>query len=203
VRRSDSRHEHESQSVSDGSPANVKILAFRRIMIRTNALLLLLFQPAWIWAQSDGAYRRHWAYGFMSPGFTNDPEKTALWELGAGYEWLAAKSLGIRGDGAVMVAGVEGVDFAFPITLNASWHFRRALLAERQWTPFITGGYTRGGFSQSSNMFNIGGGINSWTAGCCGFRFEILHHMSGCAASGPGCRRDWYLDARLGFVIKP
>ena len=178
-------------------------------MLRITLLLFLLMQPAITTAQvgqvaqsgeAGQGNRRHWAYGFMSPGFTNDPEKTALWELGAGYEWLVARSLGIRGDAAVMVAGVEGMDFGFPLTLNAAYYLRQAPIGQRQFTPFITGGYTRGGFSTSSNMFNIGAGLNQWTTGCCGFRFEILHHVKHCG-SGSTCRRDWYLDARLGFVV--
>jgi hypothetical protein len=145
-------------------------------------------------------YRTQWFYGFMSPGVTNDPERTALWELGAGYERLLTRSLALRADGSIMVAGVEGMDWGFPVSLNASYYLRRALITQRQWTPFLTGGYTRGGFARSSNMFNVGAGINQWTQGCCGFRFEVLHHMNRCG-SGPDCRRDWYLDARLGFVI--
>jgi hypothetical protein len=177
------------------------MLSFRKTMIRKLICILLFAQPATMMAQEASALRKHWAYGFMSPGFTNDPERTAIWELGAGYEWLLIRSLGLRADAAVAVAGVEGLDFAFPLTLNASYYLRRAPVAQRLWTPFITGGYTRGGFSRSSNMLNFGGGLNVWTPGCCGFRFELLHHRNTCGAGDAGCRKDWYLDARLGFVV--
>jgi hypothetical protein len=100
-----------------------------------------------------------------------------------------------------MIAGVEGLDFGFPITLNAAYYLRQARIGQRQFAPFVTGGYTRGGITTSSNMFNIGAGLNQWTEGCCGFRFEILHHVAQCTGSAGGCRRNWYLDARLGFVV--
>jgi hypothetical protein len=170
-----------------------------RLQLSLLMVVTVLAQPAKTMAQED---RQQWVYGFMAPGFTNEPEKTAIWELGAGFERLVVRTLALRVDGAMAIAGVPGADFGFPVTLNAAWHFWQTPFAQRRWTPFITGGYTRAGFSRSSNMFNAGAGFNQWTDGCCGFRFELLHHVSGCVGAGPGCQRDWYLDARLGFVIQ-
>jgi hypothetical protein len=148
-------------------------------------------------AQPAGAFRDRWAFGFMSPGFTTDPKNAAIWHIGGGYEWLVARTFALSAGAGVMIAGVEGADWGFPVSTNGSYYFREAPVAQRALVPFISAGYTRGGFSHSSNMFNIGAGFNQWTQGWSGFRFEVRHHISD--ERGPN-GRNWFVDFRLGFV---
>lgn len=144
-----------------------------------------------------GDTRDRWAFAFMSPGFTNDPKNAAIWHIGGGYEWLLARTFGASAGAGVMIAGVEGADWGFPVSANASYYFREAPVAQRALVPFISAGYTRGGFTRSSNMFNIGAGFNQWTQGWSGFRFEVRYHASDETAPNG---RNWFLDFRLGFV---
>jgi hypothetical protein len=148
-------------------------------------------------AQPAGDFRDRWAFGFMSPGFTTDPKNAAIWHIGGGYEWLVARTFALSAGAGVMIAGVEGADWAFPVSTNGSYYFREAPVVQRALVPFISAGYTRGGFSHSSNMFNIGAGFNQWTQGWSGFRFEVRHHISD--ERGPN-GRNWFVDFRLGFV---
>ena len=61
-------------------------------------------------AQPAGEHRERWAFAFMSPGFTNDPKKVAIWHIGGGYEWLVARTFALSAGAGAMVAGVEGFD---------------------------------------------------------------------------------------------
>ena len=133
----------------------------------------------------------------MSPGLTNDPKTAAAWHIGGGYEWLVAKGLGFNAGAGAVIAGVEGGDWTFPVSLNAAYYLRQAPVAQRSVAPFITAGYTRAGFSKSSNMFNVGFGFNQWTQRRSGFRFEVRHNMD-VERSIDG--RNWFLDFRLGFA---
>jgi hypothetical protein len=142
-------------------------------------------------------YRRQWVYGFMSPGITNDPKTTAVWHIGGGYEALFTRNLAVDIGAGAAVAGVEGGEWGFPASIDGSYYFRQSRSAERSVTPYVSAGYTRGGFSRSVHMFNVGFGFNQWTQTRGGFRFEVRPHVS--VERGP-IRREWFIDFRLSVL---
>jgi hypothetical protein len=148
-------------------------------------------------AAGTGEIRDNWAFGYMSPGYTNDPKKVATWHVGGGYEWLFAGHAGLSLGLGLGAAAVEGFEWNVPVDVTGSFYFGQAPVGERSLIPFISAGYTRGGFSKTSNMLNIGAGFNQWTQGWSGFRFEVRHHISD--ERGPN-GRNWFLDVRFGFV---
>ena len=163
--------------------------------------LMILLLPAVGMSQeaSSTDFRNDWAFFFMAPSLTNDPQTVAAWHIGAGYERLFTRYVGVSAGAGAVMAGVRGGDWGFPVSVNGLVYMRRAPQRTRVMAPFVSVGYTRGGISESSNMVNVGAGFNQWTQGPSGFRFEVRHHVD--VERGPE-QRNWLLDFRLGFVLR-
>ena len=98
----------------------------------------------------------------------------ALVQFGAGGERLVYRGLGFGAE----LGGVNAPDERFGLfSANASYHFV-GLKKNPRLIPFITGGITRVGTSESGESWlNLGGGVNYWFHNRAALRLEVRDQL--------------------------
>lgn len=114
----------------------------------------------------DTRVQRGYGYGFAGVATNGSGRTSALG--GAGGEVRLYKGLGVGAEAAV------GDDFGM-FSANGSYHFTKS--GSQKLVPFVTGGYTLLGPSDSTNLVNYGAGLNYWASDRVGLRFEVRDHV--------------------------
>ena len=118
-------------------------------------------------------------YFFVAPGRRAGTLRSrdfggALVQFGAGGERLVYKGLGFGAE----LGGVKAPNERFGLfSANASYHFV-GLKKNPRLIPFITGGITRVGTSESGESWlNLGGGVNYWFHDRAALRLEVRDQL--------------------------
>lgn len=133
----------------------------RRVL--TVALFIVLANVA---ASGQEANDRR-GYGYVFGGQLSGSGRTTP-VGGGGGEVRLYKGLGVGAEAA-------GGDSFGMFSVNGSYHFIKPGSGQKL-VPFVTGGYTLLGPSDSTNLVNYGAGVNYWVADRVGLRFEVRDH---------------------------
>jgi hypothetical protein len=131
-------------------------------------------------------------YVFVAPGVASASGDTAgLIHLGVGGEGVLP--IGIGAGAEVGFMGRTNLDVLDTASINGYYHFKR----NGSWAPFVTAGYSNFfTLTGSSNLANIGGGLNYWYRDHFGIKLEFRDHFSS------GTNSANYAEFRFGFNFK-
>jgi hypothetical protein len=126
-------------------------------------------------SQTERADHPHgWGYLFAAPGaVVSGDDAVGTGHIGGGFEGVLYKGLGVGAEVgylAAMEAFGEGVGV---FSINGAYHFE----GSSEVTPFVTFGYSRAFRGESIKLWNVGIGMNFWSAKNSALRVELRDHF--------------------------
>ena len=140
------------------------------------------------------------AYLLAAPGVAHaDTRSLGLIHLAGGGEYVFKNTIGVGAE--IGFLGRTDLGALGTASLNGYYHFPR----HGAWVPFVTAGYSN--FFElfdSTNLANIGGGVNYWYKDHFGIKLEFRDHFRGGNANlnFPSGGSANYAEFRFGFDFR-
>ena len=138
-------------------------------------VLLLLAMPGLAAAQTSTSAGH--GYVFFAPGgATGRGFTTSTLNLGGGGEAFVAENFAVGSEiGALWPTENFGAALGL-FSVNGAYHFGRSAEG-RKAVPFVTGGYSLLFREETSNLYNLGAGVDYWFREKLGLRLEFRDHI--------------------------